>query len=99
MYKYIYIYIYIYYIVESKNVEICPVGKTWCFIVLCLLSLGFALDICCVAVMLQPFEYDGQEKVKHKFLILSMPAPDVPVESVDQLVCIGQMKKQLIVIV
>ena len=36
--------------------------------------------------MLQPFDYDPQEKNKHKFMVQTMFAPDGPVESQDQLV-------------
>ncbi|XP_052713380.1 vesicle-associated membrane protein/synaptobrevin-binding protein-like isoform X3 [Crassostrea angulata] len=38
-----------------------------------------------VAVMLQPFDYDPQEKNKHKFMVQTMFAPDGPIESQEQL--------------
>lgn len=38
-----------------------------------------------VAVMLQPFDYDPQEKNKHKFMVQTMFAPDGPIESVERL--------------
>ena len=36
--------------------------------------------------MLQPFEFDPNEKNKHKFMVQSMLAPDGAVESTEQLV-------------
>ena len=39
-----------------------------------------------VAVMLQPFDYDPNEKNKHKFMVQSMFAPDGKIENPDQLV-------------
>lgn len=36
--------------------------------------------------MLQPFDYDPQEKNKHKFMVQTMFAPDGPIESQEQLV-------------
>nr|XP_022343677.1 vesicle-associated membrane protein/synaptobrevin-binding protein-like isoform X2 [Crassostrea virginica] len=38
-----------------------------------------------VAVMLQPFDYDPEEKNKHKFMVQTMFAPDGPIESQEQL--------------
>lgn len=38
-----------------------------------------------ISVVLQPFELNIREKIKHKFLILSMQAPDKPFESVEEL--------------
>jgi vesicle-associated membrane protein-associated protein A len=38
-----------------------------------------------VAVMLQPFDYDPNEKNKHKFMVQSMFAPDYAVDSQDNL--------------
>lgn len=38
-----------------------------------------------VSVMLQPFDYDPQEKNKHKFMVQTMFAPDGPIESQEQL--------------
>nr|XP_022343129.1 vesicle-associated membrane protein/synaptobrevin-binding protein-like isoform X2 [Crassostrea virginica] len=38
-----------------------------------------------VAVMLQPFDYDPEEKNKHKFMVQTMYAPDGPIESQEQL--------------
>lgn len=38
------------------------------------------------AVMLQPFEYDPNEKNNHKFMVQSMSAPTATVETLDQLV-------------
>ena len=40
-----------------------------------------------ISVMLQPFDYDQNEKNKHKFMVQSMYAPDGPIESQEQLVC------------
>ena len=36
--------------------------------------------------MLQPFDYDPEEKNKHKFMVQTMFAPDGPIESQEQLV-------------
>ena len=36
--------------------------------------------------MLQPFDYDPQEKNKHKFMVQTMFAPNGPIESQEQLV-------------
>jgi vesicle-associated membrane protein-associated protein A len=36
-----------------------------------------------VAVMLQPFDYDPNEKNKHKFMVQTMFAPDGPIENTD----------------
>ena len=33
------------------------------------------MTILCVSVMLQPFDYDPNEKSKHKFMVQSMLAP------------------------
>jgi vesicle-associated membrane protein-associated protein A len=38
-----------------------------------------------VAVMLQPFEYDPNERNKHKFMVQTMFAPDGPIESQEAL--------------
>lgn len=38
-----------------------------------------------VSVMLQPFDYDPQEKNKHKFMVQTMFAPNGPIESQEQL--------------
>lgn len=38
-----------------------------------------------VAVMLQPFEYDPNEKNKHKFMVQTMFAPDAEVDGTEQL--------------
>ena len=38
--------------------------------------------------MLQPFDYDPNEKNKHKFMVQTMFAPDTPVESTETLVSI-----------
>ncbi|KAK3086136.1 hypothetical protein FSP39_014051 [Pinctada imbricata] len=38
-----------------------------------------------VSVMLQPFDYDPQEKNKHKFMVQTMFAPEGPIESQDQM--------------
>ncbi|XP_052816077.1 vesicle-associated membrane protein/synaptobrevin-binding protein-like isoform X2 [Mya arenaria] len=38
-----------------------------------------------VAVMLQPFEYDPNEKNKHKFMVQTMFAPDGKIENQEQL--------------
>ncbi|KAL5022060.1 hypothetical protein ScPMuIL_001215 [Solemya velum] len=38
-----------------------------------------------VSVMLQPFQYDPQEKNKHKFMVQSMFAPDGKIESQESL--------------
>ena len=37
-------------------------------------------------VMLQPFEYDPNEKNKHKFMVQTMYAPDGTIDNQDQLV-------------
>jgi len=37
-------------------------------------------------VMLQPFDYDPNEKNKHKFMVQTMYAPDGPIENTDMLV-------------
>ena len=36
--------------------------------------------------MLQPFEYDPNEKNKHKFMVQTMFAPDAEVDGTEQLV-------------
>ena len=36
--------------------------------------------------MLQPFEYDPNEKNKHKFMVQTMYAPDGTIDNQDQLV-------------
>ena len=36
--------------------------------------------------MLQPFDYDPNEKNKHKFMVQTMFAPDGPIENTDMLV-------------
>lgn len=41
--------------------------------------------------MLQPFDYDPQEKNKHKFMVQTMFAPDGPIESQEQLVSVSKM--------
>ena len=38
------------------------------------------------AVMLQPFDYDPNEKNKHKFMVQSMFAPEGTTENADSLV-------------
>jgi len=38
-----------------------------------------------VAVMLQPFEYDPNERNKHKFMVQTMFAPDGPIDSQESL--------------
>lgn len=38
-----------------------------------------------VSVMLQPFDYDPNEKNKHKFMVLTLFAPDGPLESQETL--------------
>ncbi|KAI0211930.1 Vesicle-associated membrane protein-associated protein A [Lamellibrachia satsuma] len=38
-----------------------------------------------VSVMLQPFDYDPNEKNKHKFMVQTMFAPDGPIENTDML--------------
>ena len=37
--------------------------------------------------MLQPFDYDPNEKNKHKFMVQTMFAPDGKIENQEQLVC------------
>lgn len=44
-----------------------------------------------ISVMLQPFDYDPQEKNKHKFMVQTMFAPDGPIESQEQLVSVSKM--------
>lgn len=39
------------------------------------------LETISVQVMLQPFDYDPQERNKHKFMVLSMFAPDGPINA------------------
>ena len=38
-----------------------------------------------VSVMLQPFEYDPNERNKHKFMVQTMYAPEGPIESQEAL--------------
>ena len=44
------------------------------------------LNIFSLTVMLQPFEYDPNEKNKHKFMVQTMFAPDAEVDGTEQLV-------------
>lgn len=38
----------------------------------------------CIVVMLQPFDYDPNEKNRHKFLVQSLVVPDGPVANQEQ---------------
>ena len=46
-----------------------------------------------VAVMLQPFDYDPNEKNKHKFMVQTMFCGEGPIESQEQLVSEQKCKK------
>ena len=41
--------------------------------------------------MLQPFDYDPNEKNKHKFMVQTMFAPEGPIESQENLVRIANL--------
>ena len=42
----------------------------------CVLKINLNLTFCSISVSLQPFEYDPQEKNRHKFMVQAMFAPD-----------------------
>ena len=42
----------------------------------------------CISVMLQPFDYDPNEKNKHKFMVQTMFAPEGTIDSQENLVSI-----------
>lgn len=50
-----------------------------------------SLELFAISVMLQPFDYDPQEKNKHKFMVQTMFAPDGPIESQEQLVSVSKI--------
>lgn len=58
------------------------------FIVRCIPCMGDGLnpDVLSAPVMLQPFPYDPKEKNKHKFMVMTMVAPEGAIDNQDALV-------------
>ena len=64
--------------------------EIYLFIMFCKDQHFLAIVFCIFTVMLQPFDYDPNEKNKHKFMVQTMFAPDGTIDSQENLVSCKQ---------